>query len=210
VYNMADPRYRGKRGDPELSLARLPNTARELDVCARAWHSPAPRLLSGTAAGLEAIRTATRTDPAIIHFATHVVTEPGELRSGLIALSLDSNGAMGLLGPKEIAARPVRASLVVMDGCHSAQGEALPSAGLMGLTRAWIGAGARAVIATQWDLPDDDAQSMMGDFYSTLRASRERGVGFALREAQLAVLKTPEGRRTPSKWAGYFLLSRIQ
>ncbi len=30
---------------------------------------------------------------------------------------------MGLLGPKEILARPVTAGLIVMNGCHSAQGE---------------------------------------------------------------------------------------
>ena len=116
---------------------------------------------------------------------------------------------MGLLGPKEIVARAAGAKLVVMDGCHSAQGEALPGAGLMGLTRAWIGAGAMAVMATQWDIPDDEAQSLMADFYRALKAAPERGAASALQNAQLAALRDPLARQLPASWAGYFLLSRM-
>ena len=210
IYNRADARFRGSPGPSELTLPRLPNTAGELEACSRAWNSSRPRVLTGDAAGMENVRSALEEKPAIIHFATHVVTSPGEYRSGLIALSLDPAGAMGLLGPKEIVAHRVDASLVVMDGCHSAQGEALPSAGLMGLTRAWIGAGARAVMATRWDVPDEAAELFMTGFYTALRTARQRGPAFALREAQLAAIHKGNARGTPGAWAGYFLLSRIQ
>jgi CHAT domain-containing protein len=210
VYNTADPRFRGKRARSEPALPRLPNTDGELRACARAWNSPAPHLLVGPDARISGVQAALGTNPAIIHFSTHIVAAPGEFRSGVIALSLDSAGAMGLLGPKEIIARRVTASLVVMDGCHSAQGEAVPSAGLMGLTRAWIGAGAQAVLATQFDVPDDAAESLMTRFYTSLRAGRVRGAAFALRDAQLAVLRSGNGRQPLVRWAGYFLLSRIE
>lgn len=207
VYNLADPRYKGVRKKPVLSLARAPNTARDVEACARALNPASARVLTGLAADVASVRSAAASAPSIIHFATHVVTEPGAQHGGLIALSLDSAGQMGLLGPREIAARPTRAELVVMNGCHSAQGEALPGAGLMGLTRAWIGAGARAVIATQWDIPDT-ARSLMPDFYAALRAEPDRGPGSALRHAQLLALNTPGGRENPAAWAGYFLLTR--
>jgi CHAT domain-containing protein len=210
IYNTADPRFRGRRAESGLALPRLPNTAAELRSCARAWNSPRPRLLTGADSQLSSVQAAIGSNPAIIHFSTHVVSAPGEFRSGLLALSLNGAGAMGLMGPKEIVARPVTASLVVMDGCHSAQGEALPSAGLMGLTRAWIGAGASAVLATRWDVPDDAAESLMTQFYRALRTSPERGAAFALQEAQLAVLRSGSGSRHPSLWAGYFLLSRME
>ena len=51
------------------------------------------------------------------------------------------------MGPGNIASRRVAGSLVVMDGCHSGQGQTLPGSGLMGLTRAWIGAGASTVVS---------------------------------------------------------------
>jgi CHAT domain-containing protein len=208
VYNQADQRYTGTRSNQSLLLARLPNTGDEIQACAGAWRTPNARLLTGAGARIDDLRTALERRPAVVHFATHVIAEPGDHRSGLIALSLNATGEMGLLGPKEIVARPVHSSLIVMDGCHSAQGESLPSAGLMGLTRAWIGAGAMSVVATQWDIPDDTAQGLMTDFYRELRADPRHGVASALRNAQLSALRRPDGRKKPESWAGYFLLSR--
>jgi CHAT domain-containing protein len=207
IYNTADGRYLGKRGGSQLTLSRLPNTAAEIDACARAWDSPKHALLmTGANARPASVEAAMTRNPALIHFATHVIPGPDDFHSGLIALSLDSSGAMGLLGPKDIVARPVGAKLVVMNGCHSSQGQTLPSAGLMGLTRAWIGAGASAVLATQWDVEDGEAKSFITDFYRALRAAPGRGAAFALREAQLSALRNGKGMRD---WAAYSLLSRM-
>ena len=206
VYNTADARYHGPRLAGGAALPRLPNTACELEVCARNWSSHSARILSGPSATASSVENALARNPDIVHFATHVVSEPGEFRSGLIALSLAPAGTMDVLGPKEIVAHRVSAKLVVMNGCHSAQGQALPGAGLMGLTRAWIGAGASAVMATQWDVPDDAAQSMMATFYSSLRSAPDRGFAAALREAELNALQSGQ---PPAAWAAYSLLSRI-
>ena len=156
-----------------MTLPRLPNTAAEIQACSRAWGSGSEQLLTGPAAGLGLVESALSSSPAIVHFATHVVTAPGDFGSGLIALGLDPRGAMGLMGPKDIAAHRIGGSLVVMNGCHSAQGEALPGSGRMGLTRAWIAAGARAVLSTRWDVPDETAQSLMVDFYRALRRGHD-------------------------------------
>lgn len=217
VFNQADPRYPpnlwrstpGSGRNRAMVLPRLPNTAHEVQACAQAWESKSPRLLTGSAASTDNVESELSFAPAIIHFATHVVTAPGEFGSGLIALSLDTNGAIGLLGPKEIAARRIAGSLVVMNGCHSAQGETLPGSGAMGLTRAWIAAGARAVISTFWDVPDDSAQSLMVNFYRGLRDTDRGNPALALRQAQLAALHSAGPDSEPIRWAGYFLLSRI-
>lgn len=206
IYNTADPRYQGRRIKVALALPRLPNTDNELSACARAWNSRETRLLTGAGARPEELRAAMMNHPAIIHFATHVVAAQGQFRSGLIALSLDPAGLGSFLGPMEIVARPVAASLVVVNGCHSEQGEVLPSSGLMGLTRAWIGAGAKAVMSTQWDVPDDAAESLMATFYSALKADPQHSAAFALRQAQLSELQ--KERASVAKWAGYSLLSR--
>ncbi|MDE3196849.1 MAG: CHAT domain-containing protein [Acidobacteriota bacterium] len=205
VYNSADPRYRGATTSSANSLPRLPNTAAELQSCARSWDAES-QLLSGADATSSGFAAALATNPEIVHFATHVIAEPGDFRSGLIALSLKPSGTLDLLGPKEIVARRLPASVVVMNGCHSAQGQTLAGAGLMGLTRAWIGAGASAVIATQWDVPDEAAQSIMTDFYARLRTQPDRGLAAALREAELGSLKRGQAAAT---WSAYSLLSRI-
>jgi CHAT domain-containing protein len=142
----------------------------------------------------------------VLHFATHVVAGTGDYGSGLIALSLAPRGGMELLGPREILASSVKANLVVMNGCHSALAESLPNSGRMGLTRAWLGAGANSVVATQWDLEDRDAQLFITRFYTALRANPGKGVAAALREAQLASLRANSS--SVAQWAGYYLLSR--
>lgn len=212
IYSPADTRYQGDRTKHEVVLPRLPATAGELKACARAWKSPTTQLLTGANAGLVAVQAALHSNPSVIHFATHVVTAPGAHSSGLIALSLDRSGAMGFMGPAEIAAYTLSPSLVVLNGCHSGQGEALPGAGLMGLTRAWIGAGARAVLATSWDIPDDAGAKMMVEFYRTYREFPERGPAFALQQAQLRFLKhratNARAGTTPAVWGAYFVLGR--
>jgi CHAT domain-containing protein/tetratricopeptide (TPR) repeat protein len=208
VYNAADARYRGAaKKQQDIVLPRLPETANELQACSRAWGGSRTRILTGSDADLANIRSALDTRPAVIHFATHVVTAPGDHASGLIALSLDRSGAMGLMGPTEIVAHPVSADLVVLNGCHSGQGDALPGAGLMGLTRAWIGAGARSVLATGWDIPDEAGKNLMVEFYRASRAHPERGPAFALQQAQLAAIKQST-KNTAAVWAAYFLLGR--
>jgi CHAT domain-containing protein len=189
----------------------LPSTGAELQACSRAWGGTeggsGVRILTGREADLTSVRAALDAHPAVIHFATHVVTAPADHASGLIALSLDRAGAMGLMGPTEIVAHPVSADLVVLNGCHSGQGDALPGAGLMGLTRAWIGAGARSVLATSWDIPDEAGKNLMVEFYRAARARPDRGPAFALQQAQMAAIDRNK-KDSVAVWAAYFLLGR--
>lgn len=212
VYNAADARYNGaKPRSQAIALPRLLQTSAELKACSRAWGSADSRILTGEAAQMASVRAALAGHASVIHFATHIVKAPGDRSTGLIALSLDRSGAMGLLGPTEIAAHPVHARLVVLNGCHSAEGDELPGSGLMGLTRAWIGAGAEAVLATSWDIPDEDGKTVMVRFYRALRAHPERGPADALRRAQMEVLASSLARHARGMariWAAYFLLGR--
>ena len=208
ILNSADARYQGT-SSATMALPRLPNTSDELEACSRAWSPDAARLLTGSAASIGRVEQALASSPAVVHFATHVVTASGQYNSGLIALSLDDRGAIGLMGPADIAAHGLAGALIVMNGCHSGQGQALPGSGPMGLTRAWIAAGARAVVATRWDVPDDTAQSLMVNFYRALRQPDGGSPALALREAQLRALRSGGPDAQPSRWAGYFLLSRI-
>ena len=182
-----------------------------MESCSHTWNAPNRRILTGSDADLTSVRSALRFNPSIIHFATHVLVSPADHSSGLIALSLDHTGVMGFMGPTEIAAHSISADLVVLNGCRSAQGDKLPGAGLMGLTRAWIGAGAKSVLATRWDIPDEAGKTVIVEFYRALKAHPERGAAFALRQSQLRALKENDSkpsRSNPAIWAAYFLLGR--
>jgi CHAT domain-containing protein len=78
----------------------------------------------------------------------------------------------------------------------------------MGLTRAWIGSGARSVLATRWDIPDEAGARMMVEFYRALKTWPDRGPAFALQQAQSGLLRSRVSGNTPDVWGAYFVLGR--
>jgi CHAT domain-containing protein len=108
-------------------------------------------------------------DYRIIHFATHgVVTSraPKCPPQPALLTSFGGQGSDGLLTFKEIFDLRLDADLVVLSACDTAgkasiaatQQAGLAAGGdvaLDGLVRAFVGAGARLVIASHWPVPDD-------------------------------------------------------
>jgi len=231
IYNSADPRW-NKAGTP-ANLPRLAASAREIQACSQAWGAPAPPiLLTGPAATKTAVRKALEARPSIVHFAAHVVQAeshpqsppgPGDRadplaadeqtrmalrqsgRHALIELVLSPSADSGgeYLGPDEIKNWRVPSSLVAINACSSA-GKALRGAGLMGLTRPWLAAGATAVAATRWPVPDDAALFL--SLYRHLRDSPIPDPAAALRSAQLDMLRAGDWRSRPGFWASYFVV----
>jgi CHAT domain-containing protein/Tfp pilus assembly protein PilF len=235
VYNPADPRWeppavtrlsawrrllalapgfpaRADTGRP-FHLARLAGSARETRACAEAFASTAapPILLTGTRAGLLDIEASLAAKPSVVHFATHVVPSLEHPDIGHIALSLRPDAEPELLSPTTVAALGVNSGLIVMSGCSSGSGKALPGEGLWGLTRAWLRAGAHNVAATFWPTPDHSGE-LLQSFYRHLGGAG--GQGFpaapekALQLAQLDMLRSGTWRSRPSYWAAYFLVCR--
>ncbi|HKA02397.1 MAG TPA: CHAT domain-containing protein, partial [Candidatus Solibacter sp.] len=122
---------------------------------------------------------------------------------GLIALSLNPQRQSELLGPLEIAGWRTDAGLVVLSGCNSGEGQVLPGTGLLGLTRAWLTAGARAVIASAWPTPDTNG-ALFQSLYRHLAGRPEPGPAEALRAAQLEMIRSGDWRASPRYWGAYF------
>ena len=196
-----------------LSLPRLPASASELDFCARAWGGPST-LLEGAQAARPELATALGRDPEIIHFAAHFLqsSAPQTDRAGavggaygLIALSLTLRGETELLTPVEIAHWRTRAELVVLSGCHSDAGRVLPGAGLLGLTRAWLTAGARSVAGSRWDTPDESG-ALFAALYRELRSQPTPDPALALASAQREMIRSGGWRARPRYWGAYFVV----
>jgi CHAT domain-containing protein len=123
----------------------------------------------------------------------------------LIALSLTEAKEAELLTPFEIAHWRTDAGLVVLSGCYSAQGAALPGTGLMGLTRAWLTAGARAVMSSRWPTPDEDGP-LFKALYRNMRNERRADPGQALRTAQLEMIRSGGWHAQPRYWGAFFVI----
>ena len=198
-------------GPATLSLPRLPASASELDTCARVWGGPST-LLEGARAARAELSTALDLDPEIIHFATHFLESSTPQRAhtgggayGLIALSLTGQGETELLTPVEIAHWKTRAELVVLSGCRSDAGRVLPGAGLLGLTRAWLTAGAHSVAGSRWDTPDESG-ALFAAMYRDLRLQPAPDPALALASAQREMIRSGGWRGRPRYWGAYFMV----
>lgn len=214
VYNRADPRWRRSLPvSPEATssevvaweLPRLVASAAEIRGCSRLWHAPESVLLEGPAASRARLTEALRGRPAVLHLAAHVLSIPDHPDRAMIALSLRPPGVPELLTSSEIPALGA-ARLVVLSGCSSAAGDALPGAGLIGLTRAWLAAGAERVVASLWPTPDDFGEIFLS-FYRHISLD-PRQAAEALRKAQLQMLESGGWRSAPSYWAAYVVTGK--
>lgn len=207
IYNTADPRLPKSlrtSSSASLTLPRLVATAAELEESARAW-SGERVLLEGADASRRNLRAQLARRPAVVHIATHVVESAERPAYGLIALSLTPQHESELVSPFEIAGWRTDAGLVVLSGCNSGEGEALPGTGLLGLTRAWLTAGARAVIASNWSTPDASG-ALFRSLYRHLAARPDAGPAEALRAAQLEMIRSADWRANPRYWGAFFAM----
>ena len=219
VYNTADPRLLGYRKPTPwsslfataqagngLMLPRLVASGSELDTCARVWTGE-HTLLKGRDASRLRVQQQLARNPAVLHFATHVVESHERPLSGMIALSLTARQELELLSPVEIAHWRTHAGLVVLSGCHSAAGEALPGTGLMGLTRAWLLAGAGSVVSSDWDTADESG-ALFRALYARL-GTQGGDAARALRDAQLEMIAGGGWRSLPRYWGAFSLVGNL-
>jgi CHAT domain-containing protein len=219
IYNRADPRLPRRTSSsgalaPRMELARLVGSGREIESCARIWrsHGHEPILLQGEAANKMNLTAALRRNPAVVHVATHVLFPAQDSGPGLVALTLAKGGELELMSATEIASMRLNLGLVVLNGCSSARAAILPGAGLMGMTRAWLAAGARAVIVTRWATTDQNDGELFQSFYdrfsSSPDSSHRRSFAQFLQQAQIAELRAGGRRANPANWAAYFCVER--
>ncbi len=218
IYNVADSRrvrspkfVQTQYADGSITLARLAGSDREIRDAAKMSGMPEPRILVGREASGAMLREALRKTPEILHFAVHVVSPPERPQEAALALSIGDGNMPELLTAEVVAAYRVPGTVVVLSGCSSQQGETLPSAGLIGLSRAWLLAGASAVIVSAWPTPDDSGQffsAFYGHFQQLKSGSPAKRAAAALRAAQLDMQRSGGYRSSPSFWAAYSIISK--
>ena len=142
----------------------------------------------------------------IVHLATHgVVNSQRPALSALILSLVDERGSRqnGYLRLPDVYNMRLDADLVVLSACQTALGKEMKGEGLVGLTRAFIYAGAPRVVASLWEVDDLATAELMKKFYTGMLQRHLRPAA-ALRAAQIELSKDPR-RASPYFWAGFVL-----
>jgi CHAT domain-containing protein len=139
-----------------------------------------------------------------LHFVTHgtaSVTRP--LESAVI---LSKEGDSYKLYARDIVKRPLTAQLVTISACEGAGKRAYSGEGLVGLSWAFLRAGAHNVVGALWEVSDSSTPQFMDTFYGEL--GRGKDPASALRAAKLSLLHSADTQsvfKKPYYWAPFQL-----
>lgn len=103
---------------------------------------------------------------------------------------------------RDIIHHPLRAELVTVSTCRSAGTRAYSGEGLVGLSWAFVRAGAHNVIGALWDVSDASTPQLMDELYGELKKGETPDA--ALRHAKLTLLRSGTFRK-PFYWAPFQL-----
>jgi len=137
-----------------------------------------------------------------IHFVAHgtaSVTSP--LDSAVILSRPTSQSDSFKLYARDVISHPLRASLVTISTCYGAGTRSYAGEGLVGLSWAFLRAGAHNVIGALWEVNDISTPQLMDRFYAEL-AKGERPEA-ALRTAKLSLLNSGTALSIPFYWAPF-------
>ena len=141
---------------------------------------------------------------ALVHIAAHGNPETGEIAFAPPPEKrkpiLDEEDVV--LTMAEVQNAKVRAKLVVLSCCHSARGH-IRAEGVIGIARAFLGAGARSVLASLWAIDDNATIEFMRSFYQQLKFGAKTSE--ALYQAT-ATLRRSEEFGDPLYWVPFVLI----
>jgi CHAT domain-containing protein len=184
----------------------LANSAAEVSAIAGLFPAASRVLLTGTAATPAAYLQCTPQHFRYIHFAAHATANRvSPLDSAVI---FARSGDDYRLYARDVAKVPLNAELVTVSACRSAGARAYAGEGLVGFTWAFLGAGARNVIAGLWKVEDASTAQVMLQLYRELRLGRTPPE--ALRNAKLGLLHSGTAYRRPFYWAPFLLYTRVR
>jgi len=196
---------RGVESD-KSSLARLPFT--RLEASAIAALAPRASVLMATdfSANLQQVTRPSLGDYRILHFATHGLldTRTPEL-SGLVFSLVNDRGRAqdGFLRLNDISRLRLNAELAVLSGCNTGRGRSVDGEGVIGLTRGFVIAGARRVVASLWQVDDLATAEFMKRFYREMLERRQQpATALGIAQRQMA---ESERWRDPYFWAGFVI-----
>ncbi len=214
-----------------MTILPLPGTRSEINELVKSYDNEPPLLFLGAVASEENFKLASP-HHRYIHVATHgyflggecnAETKPSQevkrklvkenplLQSGILLAGANLHGADadaygaedGILTALEVSGMDLRGTdLVVLSACETGLGKIEQGEGVYGLRRSFQMAGARTVVSSLWQIPDNETREYMKELYS-LQSPTYPELLQKISLRRLNELKK-RGRVThPFTWAGF-------
>lgn len=183
---------------PELSKAGA-----QMESVARHFPAAEQRIFAREQATPSAYLASSPERFSYIHFVAHgTASRLSPLDSAIVLSKGSAEDDSFKLYARDIIRHPLRADLVTISACYSAGERWYSGEGLVGLSWAFLRAGAHNVIAALWEATDVSTEQLMNKFYDEI--NRGQSPDAALRAAKLSLLRN-SGFRNPFYWAPFQL-----
>jgi CHAT domain-containing protein len=198
---------------PSEDFPQLPEAAIEMEKIGKHFPSGQEQAFSREQANPPAYLASKPERFSYIHFVAHgtasslspldsaiVLSRPDAMKTDFSKAGTEEDSFK--LYARDIIHHPLRAELVTVSTCRSAGTRAYSGEGLVGLSWAFVRAGAHNVIGALWDVSDASTPQLMDELYSELKKGETPDA--ALRHAKLTLLRSGTFRK-PFYWAPFQL-----
>ncbi len=191
-----------------LTLSPLPETVGELRRVGRSLGATDDSIVVGQAATKNRLLATPLQDYRVLHFATHglVAGELDGLQEPALVLSLPPEDPLAedaLLTASEVAALQLNADWAVLSACNTAAGDKAGADALSGLARAFLFAGARALLVSHWAVDSESAVNLTTRTFGFLAKAPQMRRAEAFQRAMLTLIE--EGH-PPTYWAPFVIV----
>jgi CHAT domain-containing protein len=186
---------------------RLPQAEDEMEIVEGYFPESNRTILSREQATPSAYLASNPERYAYLHFVTHGTASRAQPLESAVILSKEPASDTYKLYARDIVTRHLKAELVTISACNGSGTRAYSGEGLVGLSWAFVRAGAHNVIAALWEVSNAPSTSqLMDSFYKGLSQGQDPAA--ALREAKLSFLRSSSPSsvlKKPFYWAPFQL-----
>jgi len=193
----------GDAVSPNADYAELPKAAVEIEDIEKHFAPAGRKVLTRAQATAPAYLESDPEQFSYIHFVAHgTASRLSPLDSAVILSKASAQEDSFKLYARDIIHHPLHAQLVTISTCYGAGARAYKGEGLVGLSWAFLHAGAHNVIGALWEVSDASTPRLMDQLYGEL--DKGRSPRAALRSAKLSLLHSDSFRK-PFYWAPFQL-----
>ena len=209
-----DTRDRGARmlllGDPvspSQDFPSLPLFAYEMTKIEGRFSKDRLTVFSGVQATPAAYLASHPSQYSYIHFVSHAIASKNDPLDSAIVLSGSSADENSFkLYAREIIKEHIDARLVTISACYGSGTRYYAGEGLVGLSWAFLRAGAHRVIGALWEVSDTSTPRLMDSFYGNL--ANGNSPESSLRNAKLDLIHSRSRFSLPFYWAVFQMYDR--